>query len=62
MILCRKLGPRIVQIIGASLNAAGLLATAFTIESWQGLITNGIIAGNQKQSTFVSEILSLVSI
>ena len=46
MILCRKLGPRIVQVMGASLNAAGLLATAFTVESWQALITNGIIAGN----------------
>ena len=45
MILCGKVGPRVVHITGAVLNTIGLLATAFTTQSWQALITNGVIAG-----------------
>ena len=45
LILCRRVGFRITQLIGAVLLPTGLVLTSFTTESWQGLLLSGVCAG-----------------
>lgn len=60
---CEKITPRWMQMAGAALAVGGFLATAYTTEAWQALLSTIFTAGRKTQvcdlSVFLLEIFTL---
>ena len=46
-LLVKRFGARAVQIIGGLMATVGMLATGFTTQAWQAMITNAIASGTR---------------